>query len=156
MLEEPQGSARLEDPGDLGQGGALVGHRAQHQAHHDCVERCILGVDPVSDAVDDLDGDRRGRRELFGPATQQWFRFQRHQLGHCRRIELEVRARTDPDLEDVAGQPLGEAAAELAYAGPFQPGPGQAQTEPGEEWSLLRWHSCPPPCCSARPRLHSQ
>lgn len=76
----------------LSEGGGLVRHRAEHEAHDDRVHRLILEREPVSKRVDDADGHRRLPRVTGGALAQVRLRLNRDDLRDGRREVPEVRS----------------------------------------------------------------
>jgi len=60
VFEEPELAAGAEHAADLGEGGGLVGHGAQHERGDGGIELPVAGGQVLGQTVDDLDGYRRG------------------------------------------------------------------------------------------------
>jgi hypothetical protein len=117
VFEKPELTARPEYSADLGEGGALVGHGAQHERGDSGVELAVTGGQVVGQAVDDRDGDRRGLSgfECGSPQVRLW--FHREDFGDLGWVVGEHAAVAGADLDHSATQPRSDRRAVLGAAG---------------------------------------
>jgi hypothetical protein len=109
-----------QDPRELRERPALLGHAAQDPRDDDGVHRRVGGGEVLGVSLDDVDRDRRSFGLPLGPLPEGRIRLDREEAPDGRRVVTEVDAAADADLEHLPAQAIEQPATMLGAALPLR------------------------------------
>ena len=111
VLDEVQSAARLQDAAQLAQRRVEVGDRAHRPGRQRRVERVVAERQRRAVEARALDRDGARVESLAGELPADVGRFDRGDAGDRRGVVGHVQPGPEPDLDDLAGEPVAHAPA---------------------------------------------